>query len=317
MHEGKAKGSELIIFDDGTLYHIDIGRKDNIPPNLFLVGASERVDAISKHFDEVYFSHRNSARPEFYVVCGMYNGVPMAAMSIGIGCDNTEIVLNELHALFEYDHVKDAWDMQDAKVNIIRVGTCGAFQEKMPTGSIAISEYSLGLDNLGAYYPTPQKDKKCASIEESFLRTPVGKVSTLSYCSRATPHVAELLKKTAYRLGEHEDAIYTGITTSAPGFFGPEGRSIGRIKTTLNSKEFLDTVRTFDNDGTRIINTEMESSILFRIAHEILGYNVGTLCLVVDNIFTNEVILSDVAKTRMDACIKIALETMTSLSKEA
>ncbi len=144
----------------------------------------------------------------------------------------------------------------------------------------------------------------------------MGKVSTLSCCSRATPRVTELLKETAYRLGEHEKTVYTGITTAAPGFFGPEGRSIGRIKTTLNSKEFLDTVRTFDHEGTKIINTEMESSILFRIAHEILGYNVGTLCLVVDNILTNEVIVSDVAKTRMDACIKIALETMTSLAGE-
>src|SRR3989344_4783124 len=103
MHEGKAKGSQLIIFEDGTIYHIDLKRADNIPGNIILVGAASRVESIAKTFDTVRFEHRNAARPEFYTVAGSYRGTEVAAMSIGIGTDNMEIALNELHALFEYD----------------------------------------------------------------------------------------------------------------------------------------------------------------------------------------------------------------------
>src|SRR3989338_6563665 len=115
MHEGKAKSSQLIIFDDGTLYHIALKKADNVPPNILLVGAAGRVNQISRHFDRVdqkivfKLKNRNKDRPEFYLVAGEYKGVPIAAMSIGIGIGPIDIAVTELHALFEYNHKTSTW----------------------------------------------------------------------------------------------------------------------------------------------------------------------------------------------------------------
>ena len=152
--KGKARSSQLIIFDDGTIYHIDLKRSDNVPRNILLVGASDRVDLIATHFDEITFQHRNKSRPEFHTMAGTYKGVPIAAMSIGIGIGPVDIAMNELHALFEYDHTDNTWaDDPLPKVNIIRVGTSGTSLPNIPAGALAISTHGLGLDNLGAYYP--------------------------------------------------------------------------------------------------------------------------------------------------------------------
>ncbi|OGN01429.1 MAG: hypothetical protein A3I26_00070 [Candidatus Yanofskybacteria bacterium RIFCSPLOWO2_02_FULL_43_10] len=311
MHEGKANSSQLIIFDDGTLYHIDLKKSDNIPPNILLVGASDRVDLISTHFDKITFQHRNKARPEFYTVTGTYKGVPVAAMSLGIGVGPVDIAVNELHALFEYDHISDSWTKQTPKINIIRVGTCGTSLPDINAGTFAISNYAIGLDNLGAYYPTarnPQSMEK--TIECELLKTKVGAVNPCSYCSKASPLVIDALLRSAVSRG----AIFSGITTASPGFFGPEGRQIGRIKTAFGPDEFRNIIQSFEVQGQKIINHEMETSILFRLGYEHLGYNVGAICLVVDNLATNEVISSDEACDCMNSCIKIALDALKILS---
>jgi len=313
----KTKSSHLIISDDGTLYHIDLKRADNIPPNLFFVGAAGRVDAIAHQFDSITFRHRNKERPEFYIVSGIYKGVkgvPMAAFSCGIGVSVVEIAVNEFHALFEYDHTHDIWIEEIPKVNIIRVGTAGTSLEEIPVGSIAISDYSLGFDALGAFYTVLIRNDTAVSIEKRFLETRIGEIDPLSYCSMATPLVSKTLKRKAYELGESSDTVFSGITTASPGFYGPEGRRIGRTRTVLDSDEFLRNIQMFREKDLRIVNHEMETSILFRIAYEILGYNVGALCVVLDNLATDRVELKgDVIENRMNQCIQIALETMVEL----
>ncbi len=313
MREGKAKGSELIIFDDGTLYHIDLKRTDNIPPNIFLVGAAERVDTIAAHFDQVTFQNRNKARPEFYIKVGTYKDLPVAVMSTGIGSDNIEIVLNELHALFEYDHHKDTWDRDPARVNLIRVGTSGTSLPEIPVGTLAVSHYALGLDNLAAYYPSPQNEKT-KQIERAFLDTAIGKVNPLSYAAQATPEVANALLNATRTLDEKKPTIISGITTSSPGFFAPEGRSIGRIKSAISAEEFRRNIINFQYEDLKIVNHEMETGILFRIGHEILGYRVGALCLIMDNLSTNEIIDAAMTYERLERGICIALDAMARLT---
>lgn len=312
MHKGKANSSQLIIFDDGTLYHIDLKKSDNMPPNILLVGASDRVDLISNHFDKITFRHKNKARPEFYTVTGIYKGMPIAAMSIGIGVGPVDIVVNELHALFEYDHVSDSWAKQAPNINIIRVGTCGTSLPDIKVGAFAISNYAIGLDNLGAYYPIARDpNNMTAKIERVFLKTEIGIVNPLSYCSSASPLAIDVLLRSAIS----RSAIFTGITTASPGFFGPEGRQIGRIKTAFGPKRFKEVIQSFNVQEQKIINHEMETSILFRLGYEHLGYNVGAICLVVDNLETDEIIPSDEAHLRMNECIKIALDALVKLSK--
>ena len=314
MREGKAKGSELVIYPDGTLYHIDLKRADNIPPNIFLVGAAERADSFAKAFDSVSFRHRNSARPEFYTVAGFYKNVPMAVISTGIGPDNTEIVMNELHALFEYDHQKSEWTNVLPRVNIIRVGTCGACLKEIPAGALAITRYSIGLDNLGVYYPALNRDAVAEKIEKEFLKTIVGKTNPLSYAAPAYAEVIVALEKSAQDAGEKAPMLISGITTASPGFFAPEGRNIGRIKTAFSLEQFVNLIYEFEAEGLKIINHEMETSILFRLANEILGYRAGAICVVVDNLSSDEFIDANFAKERTEKCISIALEAMARLA---
>lgn len=312
MHTGKAKSSELVIFPDGTLYHIDLKRSDNIPPNILLMGAASRVDAVAKQFDSITFTHRNKARPEFYIVVGTYKHAPVAAFSIGIGHGNVDIVLNELHALFEYNHKKDSWADTPASVRLIRVGTCGTSLPEIPVGTIAISEYSLGLDNLGLYYPAPQTHPTAQKIEQAFSQTKIGKVISSTYCSAASVTITNTLKRLGQSLADKNIPAISGITTSSPGFFAPEGRRIGRIGTAFSLTEFVADIQKFEIEGLKIINHEMETSILFRIAHEILGYQVGAICLVLDNLTTDDFMNAKEAEKRMDDCITLALDALVA-----
>lgn len=327
MHEGKAKGSQLIIYPDGTLYHIDLKRDDNIPKNLFFVGEAGRVKSFAKFFDEITFEHKrkrivfdheNKKRPEFHIVAGKYKGIPMAVMSCGIGVGGIDIVLTEFHVLFEYNHISDEWTDKIPNINIIRVGSCGTSLPEIPSGAITISDYSLGLDSLGVYYPLLARPVlPNMLIKSKFLETKIGQVNPLSYCSSPSPLVTKILKEKALDCGEvFQETLFSGITTAVPGFFGPEGRRIGRIHTAFTTEEFLSDIQNFDFEGIKIVNHEMETSILFRIAYEQLGYNVGAICLVVDNLATNDMLESSLAKKRMDKTIKIALEAMTSLTKD-
>lgn len=317
MSKGKARSSQLIIFDDGTIYHIDLKRSDNVPRNILLVGASGRVDLISSHFNEITFQHRNKERPEFHTVAGTYKGIPVAAMSIGIGIGPIDIVINELHALFEYDHTDNSWGNNSPNVNIVRVGTCGTSLPNVPAGALAVSTHGLGLDNLGAYYPLARtrRDQWAVKIEREFLKTIIGKTNPLAYCSSASPKVIYALKNAAELLGEDKNNVVEGITTASIGFFGPEGRRIGRIGTAFGPDAFKDVIQSFNVNGLRIVNHEMEASALFRLGYEHLSYNVGAICLVVDNLATDDVLTGDEAKDRMHSCIRVALESLVALSK--
>lgn len=314
MKEGKAQSSQLIIYPDGTLYHIDLKRADNVPKNLFFVGSASRVDAIAQRFDEVTFENRNASRPEFYIKAGTYKSVPMAAFSCGIGVDNIEIVLNEMHALFEYDHENDTWAQEKPDVNIIRIGTSGTSLEDVAVGALGVSTFSVGLDNLSAYYPVEARDDKTKAIENEFLQNVIGKANPLSYASAASGAMVRALERAAENTGEKEN-IVKGITTASPGFYAPEGRQVGRIASAFNLEEFMRAIQSFDHEGERIINHEMETSILFRIGHEVLGYNVGAVCLVLDNLATDTVLEKKDADARMKATIDIALEAMVQQAK--
>ena len=151
-------------------------------------------------------------------------------------------------------------------------------------------------------------------IEKEFLKTKIGTINPLLYCSEATPRVVRALKHSSQMFGESD--IASGITIASPGFFGSEGRMVGRIKPALSSQEFLVAVQGFRAGERKIVNLEMETGILFRIAHEILGYNVGAVCLVVDNLATNKVLEKREVGERMDRCVCVALDAMVELQEK-
>jgi uridine phosphorylase len=303
--------SELIISPDGTLYHLDLKRSDGIPSNLLLMGSAERVDTVSKHFDTVRFRHENKARPEFRSAFGTYKGISVGAISTGIGTPSMEIVCNELHALFEYDYKRNQWHKPKQPINIIRVGTCGTSLPDIPLGALAVIEYSLGLDNAGLYYPPSPRLRRTSpqqGILKAFQKTKLGKINPCAYVSEATPFVTETLKNIA-------GSFISGIATTSPGFFASEGRTIGRMNTALSLKEFIKEINDFSFQGLRITSHEMETSILFRIMNEILGYRTGAICVVLDNLKRNEVIGPSLFKKQMNLCIRTALDAIRDLAE--
>lgn len=315
MQDGKAKSSQLIIYPDGTLYHTGLKRSDDIPHNIFLAGAAERVDTIASHFDCISFVHQDKARPEFYIEAGKYKGVPMAAMSCGIGVAAIDIALTELYAVWEFDNERNHWDDKPVHANIIRVGTAGTSLKEIPLGSAAVSYYALGLDNLGVFYqPTIPADVVAKDIERKFRKTKIGRQDSSFYVSPSSPVVSLALDRAANRHKRNLPMIADGITTASPGFFGPEGRRIGRITTAFSMEDFVKTIQNFQSNQLKIVNHEMETSILFRLANEILGYQAGAICVVLDNLATDEVVDAAYARKCLEQCIFIALEAMVDLA---
>jgi len=308
------RNSELIISTEGTFYHINLKTSDNIPKNIFLVGDPERCYAVSQFFDHgIEFERKNR---EFITLVGKYKKVPVVVISTGIGPDNTEITAVELHALNEYDHQKDEWKQNYQRLNIIRLGTSGSPQKDIPVGSLAVSRYAIGLDNTGLFYPYNSSDPIIKAIQKklSFIKA-FKKVHP--YVSKATPEVVNALIKGCENIGLEQDkgrGFYCGITSSASGFFGPQGRAIGRLKNILvpDLQEILAKIRIH---GWQVINNEMESSIMFRILNELLSYRVGTICAVLANRNSKEVVSPEEHINSINRCILAGLEAMKILNR--
>lgn len=236
-------------------------------------------------------------------------------MGIGVGTDNTEITAVELHTVNEYNHETNEWREQWTPLNIIRLGTSGSPQKDIPVGSLAISQYAIGLDNTGLFYPFQSSDLVVKTIQKQLDSTDIGKIHP--YVSKATPTVVNALIKGAQKIGLKQDknrGFYVGITSSASGFYGPQGRKIGRLSNILipDLQEILQRININD---LKVVNNEMESSIMFRLFGEILEYNVGTICAVLGNRNNREVVPPEEYINSVDRCIRAGLEAMKILNQ--
>jgi len=346
--------SELIMTDrpDGTkqLYHIALASQDNVPPNMLLVGESERAQVVASFFDrgiEGRAEHR-----EFVTFRGHYKGVPVAVEGSGIGTDNTEIASVELHAVHEFDAAKNEWTATPPRRNIIRVGTSASPQADIPLGSLGVTSHAIGLDNTGLYYLHPGK-KTVHDYEDPFgvYYTPNNPVARAifhkvrqeiweatagvirPYISTATPSVISALQRAAQEADLSLDSgvgAYTGITTSAPGFFAPQGRAIGRLSNIIlpDLQDRLARIGVFNIDDpvtlqppqsggrklVRTTNNEMEASVLNRVNGEILGHNVGAVCLVIANRNRGEFITPEAYQEGVRRACQVALEAIVKLA---
>lgn len=353
--------SELIMTerDDGAktkeLYHIALARKDGVPPNMLLVGEPDRAKVVADFFDRGI--EGQAAHREFVTFWGTYHGVRVAVMGTGIGTDNTEIASVELHAVHEYDSDKDEWDAEPAKRTIIRVGTSASPQADVPLGSIGITSHAVGLDNTGlsylhhprlddyphdepfAPYYTPNSPTARAIFHETQARIwDATRGIIRPYVSTATPEVVEALKNAASSNGMPLDCgvgAYTGITTSAPGFFGPQGRSIGRLGHiilpdlqdrlarisiplpgggAMKVEGVDEPVALQDGLVMRAVNNEMEASVLCRLNGEILGHNAGAICLVIANRNKGDFIDAEGYQAGVRRACQVALDAIVELA---
>lgn len=261
----KIKESELIISPDGTIYHLKL-HPENIAENIIVVGDPGRVPEISAFFDKIEFKGMNR---ELCTQTGYYNNKRISVLSTGMGTDNIDIVVTELDALVNIDLEKREPKDKHTSLNIIRIGTSGALQGDIPVDSFVMSEYGLGLDGMLHFY------KKSAevcddNIAKAFIEhTNWGKNLPKPYVVKGS----EMLMK---KLG---DGFTKGITATAPGFFGPQGR---QVRLELAYPDINDKLETFNYNGHRINNLEMETSALYGLG-AMLGHETLTVCVIVAN----------------------------------
>jgi uridine phosphorylase len=261
--------TELIITEEGRIYHLDL-KPDEIGQTIILVGDQERVPTVSKYFDRIEFKR---SKREFVTHTGLINNKRVSVISTGIGCDNVDIVVNELDALVNINFEKKTIKRKHTSLNIIRIGTCGALQNEIPIDTFVLSSFGLGFDGLLSFYkPVYEQEEK--ALQKAFLQqTPWPNDANIPYFVKGS----ELLGN---KIGE---GMFKGITATANGFYGPQGRTL-RLNTRVpDMNEFL---KRFEYKNYKILNFEMETSALYGLS-ALLGHHSCTVCAVIGNRFTN------------------------------
>lgn len=257
--------SELIINLDGSVFHLHL-KPEEVADNVLLVGDPDRVDLVSSFLDAGSIEFRHQSR-EFVSVTGRYRGNRITVISTGIGCDNIDIVMNELDALVNIDFNTREIKAKKKSLNILRLGTSGAIQPGIPIGSYLFSRYSVGCDGLLNWYADREKITD-VELEEEFMK----QVGWNRYLP--VPYFVKASEKIASKF--EGDAIM-GCTVSAGGFYGPQGRV---LRMPLAITDMLDKFEAFEHKGVKITNFEMEGSAIAGIASH-LGHNAGTICCII------------------------------------
>lgn len=263
--------SELILNSDGSIFHLHL-KPENIGDHILLVGDQARVDTISSLFEKIEFTTQNR---EFKTTTGWYNNKKLTVISTGIGTDNIDIVLNELDALVNIDFEKREIKPEKKSLDIIRIGTSGGLQSDLPVNSFVVSQKSIGFDGMLAFYAN--RENYCdIPFEKSFMQF------TDWNPSLPTPYVVDASKRllSKFNYGDYKK----GVTISAPGFYGPQGRvlRLGLAKPELNKL-----IEKFQFDNLRITNFEMESSAIYGLS-KMLGHHALTICLIIANRVTRQ-----------------------------
>ena len=257
--------SELIINDDGSVFHLHL-RPEEVADNVILVGDPGRVDLVAEFLTDREF--RRQSR-EFVSVTGKYRGRRLTVLSTGIGTDNIDIVMNELDALANIDFSTREVKAEKKSLNILRIGTSGAIQPDIPQGSFVFSHISVGCDGLLNWY-AGRDSIALGGMEEAFKEH--------TGWDRHLPD-PYFVKAGEDMISRFEDCTVKGMTISASGFYGPQGRV---LRMPLAMPDMLDTFASFRYDGWRITNFEMEGSAIAGIAAH-LGHNAGTVCCIIAN----------------------------------
>lgn len=284
--------TELILNPDGSVYHLHL-RPEHIADDVIVVGDPGRVAAISKHFDKIEAQIQSR---EFITHTGTFNGKRITVIATGIGTDNIDIVLNELDAAVNIDLEKREIKSQRKSLNIIRLGTSGALQEYIPVDSFVVSEYGLGFDGLLNYYADINEinDNR---LSEAFIKH--------TNWNWRLPFPYAVKGSDSLRNKIAPDWI-KGITATAPGFYGPQGRTL-RLAPAL--KSFNEVLTRFDHEGNRITNFEMETSALYGLS-QLLGHHACTICVIIANRVIRQ--YSKDYKTAVNRMITAVLERLTA-----
>ena len=265
----KIPASELPLQAGGQIYHIGVNPED-IADHIIVVGDPGRVASVSKYFDTIDFQHQNR---ELVTHTGTLRGKRITALSTGMGTDNIDIVMNELDALANIDLKTMEVKKEHRTLNIVRIGTCGALQPDIDVHSFIAAEYGFGFDGLMHFYKHGEGFNE--EVVDAFVKhTGWGERLPYPYCVKGSQ---ELLN----RIGG--DMVH-GITASAPGFFGPQGR---KVRAELEFPDLNSKIDSFRFGDMRITNLEMETSALYGFG-QIFGHNMLTVCVAIANRITHD-----------------------------
>ena len=265
--------SELIINEDGSVFHLHI-KPMELADKVILVGDPGRVKTVASFFDSQEYKGENR---EFCWVTGEYHGKRITVLSTGIGCDNIDIVMNELDVLVNIDFETRQEKDEPRSLEIVRIGTCGGLQPHTPIGTFICSEKSIGFDGLLNFYAG--REEVCdLAFEMSFVRH----MGWSGNQCQAYPYVINCDKELMDRIAQ-EDMI-RGVTISAGGFYGPQGRA---LRAPLADAQQNAKIESFRHGKYCITNYEMESSALAGMAR-LLGHKATTVCMVIANRYAQE-----------------------------
>ena len=264
--------SELIINEDGSIFHLHL-TPQQIADKIMLVGDPGRVSLVASYFDEKEFEVESR---EFKTITGTYKGKRLTVLSTGIGCDNIDIVMNELDALANIDFETRTEKDEHRTLTLVRIGTCGGLQPNTPTGTYIASVKSIGFDGLLNFYAG--RNEVCdLPLEEAF------KAHMNWSPLLAAPYVIDAHAELSDRIAAND--LVRGITIACGGFFGPQGRE---LRIPLADPKQNEKVESFVYQGLHITNFEMESSALAGLS-ALLGHKAMTCCMVIANRLAKEV----------------------------
>ena len=261
----KIAASELILNPDGSIYHLNL-HPENIADTIITVGDQDRVSKVTKHFDSIEFS---TQKREFKTETGFYKGKRITVISTGIGPDNIDIVFNELDALVNIDLTLRTIKEKHTKLDIIRIGTSGSIQPDIPVDSFVIAKYGLGLDGLIHAYESEHILER--EIEDAFIK------HTNWNNRKARPYIVNNNNELENKL--KSDQTFIGITATAVGFYGPQGRE---LRLSIKNKDLNSKMDSFNFKGTRITNFEMETSAMYGLGI-LLGHHVLSINAIIAN----------------------------------
>lgn len=280
--------SELIVNEDGSIFHLHL-KPEQLADTIILVGDPNRVDMVASYFDKIECDVQSR---EFHTITGLYKGRRISCISHGIGTDNIDIVVTELDALKNIDLTSRTIKPEHTTLTMVRIGTSGGLQDFCPVGSYVVSKRSIGFDGMLRYYEIPQ-----GVLDEDFER---------KFCEHtewnakmATPYVVSADEELVSKIGKD---MVMGVTISAPGFYGPQGRY---VRVPLAHPKLNEKIMSFEYNGEMITNFEMESSAVAGMA-KLLGHKAMTVCCIIAGRVNKE--MNTAYKGSMEELVKTVLE---------
>ncbi|RUL59098.1 nucleoside phosphorylase [Prevotella koreensis] len=281
--------SELIINPDGSAFHLHL-KPEQLADKVILVGDPGRVATVAEHFETKECEVENR---EFKSVTGIYKGKRITVQSTGIGCDNIDIVVNELDALANIDFNTREEKTEHRQLTIVRIGTCGGLQQNTPVGTFIASVKSIGFDGLLNFYAG--RNEVCDLEFEKVFTEYMNWRPQLG-----APYVVDADPELIERLAQND--MVRGVTIACGGFYGPQGRE---LRIPLADPKQNEKVEAFEHDGLHITNFEMESSAVAGLSL-LLGHKAMTCCMVIANRLVKEA--NTTYKNSIDDLIKVVLD---------